>query len=675
MDLTRRTPGAPTANYLLFGDNIVECTRAAALIVSALTASHEPTGEYAGPAHRPVLSLHPTASGGIPITLHLRPGYGRWPIEPADLLAAQGAPLREASDATIVDASTGKVILAIEFCSALPAGNNAWQRAGRALSAAQAGVPFLLIAEIGGVELGKGRQVKGSRLPNPVIPLAYSFLDQSSREPVVMQAVVSPTCPSNAREDLAAACDATLAQDLVQAVFLGAACDEIARVRARAADAAQTVATAVTSLRRPSRSKIDQAAVAALGAQPTAAERADLLLEQGKAWQKSITIPTTATFQRVMDAVRRASPRAVGDSAMPIGLIASDRRPSLADALRKIYGERLADGERAYIGRTSRPLAVVYIAGFKPGGEDSRPDRGLVPLARMILGDATDLLAVVYGPAPANLLGQVFADPLGACTSNGLWASVLTQADVIVIDGPKAPDLQNVALPTVTLTRHHASGLPAPPITGGLADGPDPVGEHDVDSVLHVLFSSAPSVFECMCNPPGGDWSGLNFAEQSTGRIYRWSSLKRVSGDRLKRPDHVALLLDDPPLLLAVESKGDAGRLEEGVGPALTSYVAELLEHPPNCWREAPGGEWIPNADGWVPFPGEIRSVGAFLMPAAWPASYVERAGVDLAVGVELGGPESPAVLHVQSRRGDDLLDRFRQITSPLADRVIVQEH
>ena len=42
-----------------------------------------------------------------------------------------------------------------------------------------------------------------------------------------------------------------------------------------------------------------------------------------------------------------------------------------------------------------------------------------------------------------------------------------------------------------------------------------------------------------MCNPPGGDWSGVTLLDFGSGAEYRWTSLPRVSGKDGKRPDHV----------------------------------------------------------------------------------------------------------------------------------------
>ena len=93
----------------------------------------------------------------------------------ASILDKNGGILREGADSYISEIIEGQEIflLAIEYCSALPAGNNAWQRNGRALSSVLAGVPYLYIAELGGVELDSNRRVKSARYPNPIVPFSY----------------------------------------------------------------------------------------------------------------------------------------------------------------------------------------------------------------------------------------------------------------------------------------------------------------------------------------------------------------------------------------------------------------------------------------------------------------------------------------------------------------------
>jgi glycosyltransferase involved in cell wall biosynthesis len=79
------------------------------------------------------------------------PGYGqaRWNQDVLGYVKRTGGRLREAADAIITKITDGteKPLAAIEFCGAIPAGNQAWQRNGRAFSFARAGIPYFFIAK------------------------------------------------------------------------------------------------------------------------------------------------------------------------------------------------------------------------------------------------------------------------------------------------------------------------------------------------------------------------------------------------------------------------------------------------------------------------------------------------------------------------------------------------
>jgi len=156
----------------IHGDNILECERALWLIANSFSAA---VHAIVSPPHLPMYQI--LQNGELLFTVQLFPGYGRWDVNFQEELESYGAPLREASDALVTrisaDERVEELVLALEFCSALPAGNNAWQRNGRALAWAAVGVPYLYFAETGGVELGHDRSVKAPRFPNPIVPFSY----------------------------------------------------------------------------------------------------------------------------------------------------------------------------------------------------------------------------------------------------------------------------------------------------------------------------------------------------------------------------------------------------------------------------------------------------------------------------------------------------------------------
>jgi len=126
--------------------------------------------------------------------------------------------------------------------------------------------------------------------------------------------------------------------------------------------------------------------------------------------------------------------------------------------------------------------------------------------------------------------------------------------------------------------------------------------EQDVDTVIRLLFHNLPESFECMSNPPGGDWSGLSMIDTVKSEEYRWISLKRVRGLNSKLPDHVFQITREPRILLiAVESKDTFTKVESGVGAGMRRFINDLLNVPPvvkrSCNKKGNPLRWQPNKD------------------------------------------------------------------------------
>ena len=125
-----------TRHLRIHGDNIIECERSLSLISQAFGTN--PIYVATSPTFMPTYTL------GI-FQIELLSGHGRWGVNLSDELQSQGGVLREGADSYITEITgkTESVLFAMEYCSALPAGNNAWQRNGRAFSCAMAGIPYL----------------------------------------------------------------------------------------------------------------------------------------------------------------------------------------------------------------------------------------------------------------------------------------------------------------------------------------------------------------------------------------------------------------------------------------------------------------------------------------------------------------------------------------------------
>ena len=90
----------------------------------------------------------------------------------------KGPKAADAIISKINDDGTESIILGIEFCSALQAGNQAWQRSARAFSTGRTGCPYLYIVDFVKYELNnETRERKNLRFPNAAVP--YSYLNYS----------------------------------------------------------------------------------------------------------------------------------------------------------------------------------------------------------------------------------------------------------------------------------------------------------------------------------------------------------------------------------------------------------------------------------------------------------------------------------------------------------------
>ena len=115
-------------------------------------------------------------------------------------------------------------------------------------------------------------------------------------------------------------------------------------------------------------------------------------------------------------------------STLPLSFVPKDRRPVFARKAKEIFPDMERDFGR-WLTQDTAHLAIAWVMGFKPRGDDARPDRGLPPLARMLVSDETELLTFVYGPAPLSHWNALARDPVGLAKSNGLWEAVLAVAE------------------------------------------------------------------------------------------------------------------------------------------------------------------------------------------------------------------------------------------------------
>ena len=599
------------------------------------------------------------------------PGFDRWGIDFEKQLAARGARLREAPDAivSVTDGEQERMILASEFCGALPAGNNAWQRTGRALACAAAGLPFFYFAELGGHELDAERRESAMRFPNPLIPFAYVTLSRTSGGLVHPVFLPSPSTTADAKSRFAPSYGASDALRILNSLL---------REEAPPAFPSALIERSLRLLDLLSGNGKRHDALRPsdwrqLAAMRSGTERADWFINKAKPWRKKISVSVTPTFTRLLE-LFSSEAVAVGSADMPLCILQIEKRRSLAEKVRQLYGIDSDDAFLAWLGSEQRHLVVVWICGFKPRGDDSRPDRGLAPLARMLFETGSvDLLSVIYGPAKTTTWELFARERAALASSNGLWQAILGLSDAVLVDSPTATVLDGRGIVITPVVSH------VHPLTSGLALSRPIFGEQDIDTTLHMLFahSGTNRVFESLCNPPGGDWSGVSILSQDRKTELRWTSLRRVSGEATKRPDHIAQFLESGgDRLVAVESKDRVTSLENGIGPRLVSYVSKLVVEPPNILRKVGEAEWCRNESGVRLDDGfHFSSMGVGM--ATLKESIEEtrqRAGLDMLLGLDFTDDSGAVRVRVScDASGEWLRFRILELAKSFGRRIEVQ--
>lgn len=560
--------------YHIHGDNIVECERAFDLIKSAfsdqLISISGPNGSPICPEYQLNLS---TTMKQYHFTFY--PGFGRWNEDILQLVREYGGILREAADVIItrVMSAYEEPLIAIEYCGALPAGNQAWQRNGRAYSFGQANIPYLYVAEIGGYELDANRNRKAPRMPNPAVPFSYLSYSLEQARLVLPVFVVSPGADETSRE---AHKEEFAGEELVaitRALLLGENYNHSQEILCRK----------VISL-------VQKRAEASRGGRtltPTQWKNAYMCLKNDGSlvnflvqraplqWSKTAYIAALTNTAKKLMALSSKFAIGLTSTELPMCIIPSNKRADFAARVFDLYGSLPSDFVQ-WLGKKEH-LTICWVMGFKPKGDDARPDRGLPPLVRMLIGNEQDLLTVVYGPAPEATWTVLRDAPDTLTQRNGLWEAILAVSNGLLVDSA-TDNVTNHGF----LNSHWETIIPEPMEHRILVSSrPIRIGENDVDTVLHSLLArhAGTEVFEGMCNPPGGDWSGVSLQLPDRSLELRWLSLPRVSGKDTKRPDHVFQLfgVGSKPIIFSVESKETANSVETGIGPRLSNYVVNLI--------------------------------------------------------------------------------------------------
>ena len=553
----------------IHGDNIVECERSLNMIYEAIGGE---INLLDCPIYIPTYKI---TCNDLEITIELLSGHGRWGVNIGDELKKNGGILREGADSYISEINGNKetFLIAIEYCSALPAGNNAWQRNGRALSSVLAGVPYLYMAELGGVELDVNRQVKAARYPNPIVPFSYLC---TSRDYKKVCAPVYRPHPSISNE----------LYNIFSGVFGYNDCLEILRKiiynKPYEDVIDRLIGKTLKLVELLSTDKRGNTLLAPLQWKNflKSRNRASWISENSNlVWKKKTAskVLSTQNFKQLLSTAVGMNLSTIGASDIPICLIPQNRIKEFLRILKKSYPKL------KFSLPLDKPIAIIWITGYKPKGDDSRPDRGLCPLAKMVLGNSCRYMGIIYGPAKP-ITWSVLKNGLDVLAeSNGLWQSIYKVCDYVLVDSATKGLPEFI---TVNKTKESSNDK----LQIDFTSIPEmQFSEHDTDTAIHQILTRS-GLSECLCNPPGGDWSGISYFKHPL--IYRWTSLPRVSEIGGKRPDHVFQIeIGTESLFISIESKGLGSDLEDNIGVNLVAYLQDLFKLVPTSIKK-PNSDW-----------------------------------------------------------------------------------
>ena len=635
--------------FHIHGDNIVECLRVLHYIVSGL---EDLVCNVAGPETSVTCPVYTVELADTKLQFQFLPGYGghRWNQDILTFVKHSGGRLREAADAivSLIDHDRQVPIAAIEFCGALPAGNQAWQRHGRAFSFAHAGIPYFYVAELGGFELGGDRGRKATRMPNPAIP--FSFVAMTEYTGSVCLPVYEAN--SGATSDTIDLYESIFGMsdfvEFLKSAILGRSTGGVTRALS-GKSVALVKRLADTKKRKDGLTGNQwQSAYDAILAGDNLPNF--LYTNAQISWKKTAYIAgLTETARQFMELGRRNC-LGLTSSSLPLSFVPGDKRAAFSKLVRGTYPD-MSPAFANWLSKEDTHLAIAWVMGFKPRGDDARPDRGLPPLARMLVGEECDLLTFVYGPAPEVHWTELAENPRDLAGRNGLWEAILGISDGVLIDSVTKP----ADTPRGYLKESWDTAMVESREALRVEAKVRRLGEQDADAALHVAFEAlgTDSVFEGMCNPPGGDWSGISFRWGSRETEYRWLTLPRVSAVGAKRPDHVFAVFGHGAntVCLCIESKERAQALEANIGTRLTRYTQELFRSSPSIARRNSTDQWTIYSKSWQPNELQYVSAGAYLSDTSDPfRGLPKNTALDIQIGISFSSNGNACNLHM---RGD----------------------
>lgn len=627
--------------FRVHGDNIVECERVIKYITQEVNVTSQ-TKRFSSLACLTVDIAFEYNGMNYQWSIEMFPGFSkdnrgqRWKSNIFEALKENGSFLDETPDVIVskVEDKLETILFAIEFCSALQAGNQAWQRSGRAYSVGRAKCPYIYIVDFVKYELNsETRERKALRFPNPAVPYSYISFSKYTGG-FVAQAYTKAEEFRKSADIFETFKDEWFSESLISNFFINKMNDDDTEEIEKKIlnNNFNVVAFLAAKSEGRNRFSIDD--------WKSLYESGENIIEFSKNkenyfnFEKSIAKKSYNEEQGIAEFLEIVKEYSVGIASkdLPFGLIPVSKINEFTVKLKEIYPHIASEFD--VLESLIEDCVICMVKGFKPRGDDNRPDRGVLPLAAMLASENVYIMAYIYGPLIERNYQLLLSNPLRLSETSGFWRAFLSLSDFILIDSPllnESEEVVNKFIDNRSIKQQYLKDIETGDFTRPLVSNiPNGYREDDVDTVLHFIFSYLlENTFEGMCNPPGGDWSGLSIYLNDCE--YRWLSLPRVSHNR-KRPDHVSemFIADSRPLLFVIESKDLGNTLEENIGIELKTYIEWLMNFTPSVYRKN-SDEWY-NADEKINIENfEMVSVGAYIDDSRYDnASILTKSKCDL---------------------------------------------
>ena len=660
-------------HFRIHGDNIIECERLFTLITKSIQIQ---TTErfFLSPA---CPSIKVTTIDSDILFFKYFPGFNkntsdRWTSNIFQILKDNGSFLNETPDVLLTEETdTGeKILLAIEFCSALQAGNQAWQRSGRAYSTARANIcPYLYIIDFVKYELDKNRNREALRFPNVSIPYSYYNASKNWKYPAIQIYFRSEEFQPSFDSSLQNFDTSLFGEKDIYSLLYGLIHDldvtPIYNTLIQKSLKVMDFMAASNSSNSYSREDWISIRNDYSGDILAFSKQNNRFPFTKKIAQKSIT-GHNKDFANIVTKYSIG----IASKILPFGLIPSYNKIAFANDLLILYPEMNDEFYKKLA--TENDLIVCMFKGFKPRGDDARPDRGILPLIAMLSDESVEILTFVYGEISESTIQKLDQNILSLASTNGLWSAIISLSDFIILDAPQIPKIAGTPniVRLIQNKDNKSNSLATKKQDSDMLISPYPTHytENDVDTFIHTIFNYIiPDTFEGFCNPPGGDWSGIsliNSIEPSIGTEFRWLTLPRVSKNS-KRPDHITVLFNlfDKPLIICTESKELAKRLEDNIGPSLTKYIYDLLSCCPSVERPLSSENWTISTSSIAVSDFIYATIGCFLAPPNFDLSTIShKCNCDVLMGFAVDSTTSRCKIQIEgfSDLGDTLANYLK---------------